>query len=163
MLKKFHSTICLVCKQPTYIADFSQVQSVLILAAGDTRHQVQIRIAGALEPLTITCSSAELSKQLASLIDGYCRLVSGDSDNPVVVWKRTGRNLELTDNDDENSYCYCWLVIENCGWTRGSYTLCYKIPDKLTGVCPSAPMSVVTELAEFGEVCMTTMDFNGAG
>ena len=82
--------------QPTFIADFDQVQSVLTHATGigsDVKHQVQIRIAGALEPLTITCASADLSKHLASLVDGYCRLVSGDSKS--AVWKRTGVQLKL--------------------------------------------------------------------
>jgi len=68
----------------------------LTFAAGvgsDVKHQVQIRVAGALEPLTITCSSAYLAAHLASLISGYCRLVDGDS-RPA-VWKRTGVKLKL--------------------------------------------------------------------
>jgi len=82
-----------MCQQPTFIANFDQVQSVLTHTSGsDAKHQVQIRIAGALEPLAITCSSADLSKHLASLIDGYCHLVNGDS--KPAVWRRTGKELE---------------------------------------------------------------------
>jgi len=83
--------------QPTFIADFEQVQSVVTQhAAGvgsEVKHQVQVRIAGALEPLTITCSSDNLSAHLASLINGYCHLVNGDS-RPA-VWKRTGMKPKL--------------------------------------------------------------------
>jgi len=82
--------------QPTFIANFDQVQSILTLVVGvgsEVKHQVQIRIAGALEPLMITCSSADLSAHLASLIDGYCRLINGDA-RPA-VWKRTGEKLKL--------------------------------------------------------------------
>jgi len=61
-------------------------------SGSDAKYQVQIRIAGALEPLAIACSSADLSKHLASLIDGYCRLINGDS--KPAVWKRTGKQLE---------------------------------------------------------------------
>jgi len=64
----------------------TQVTSV----AGDAKHQVHIRIAGALEPLTITCQSAELSNHLAGLIDGYRRLNSFDDSKPD-VWKKTGK------------------------------------------------------------------------
>jgi len=65
----------------------------MVGVSNEVKHQVQIRIAGALEPLTITCSSADRSDQLASLIDGYCRLVAGDF-RPA-VWKRSGRILDI--------------------------------------------------------------------
>jgi len=86
----------MVMFQPMFIADFDQVQSILTLSAGvgtEVKHQVQIRIAGALEPLTITCPSADLSAHLASLINGYCHLINGDSRPDI--WKRTGVKLKL--------------------------------------------------------------------
>ncbi|XP_052774521.1 focal adhesion kinase 1-like isoform X3 [Mya arenaria] len=60
---------------PTHMADFSQVQSIQTLSLDDGKGVLKIRIAGANEPLTITCSSLSEAEDMADLIDGYCRLV----------------------------------------------------------------------------------------
>lgn len=76
--------------QPTFIADFGHVQSVTISnAAGDTKWNVQMKIVNAVEPLTIACSTSSAAENLASLVEGYCRLVAGDPQ--LSVWKRNGK------------------------------------------------------------------------
>ena len=130
------SSMRLLC-QPTFIADFSQVQSVLTHVTGsgrDAKHHIQIRIAGALEPLAITCSSAHLLDHLASLIDGYCCLINGDS--KPSVWKRT---------DGKVLYCaVCNAVILYAACCILCYLLC---PDRREGgnkccFCKSVRLSV---------------------
>ncbi|KAK3091583.1 hypothetical protein FSP39_020953 [Pinctada imbricata] len=59
---------------PVHMADFSQVQSIQTIAF-DNKGVLQIKIAGATEPLTITCASTAEAEDMADLIDGYCRLV----------------------------------------------------------------------------------------
>ncbi|KAL4235721.1 putative serine/threonine protein phosphatase [Mactra antiquata] len=60
---------------PTHMADFSQVQAIQTLSLEDGKGVLQLRIAGASEPLTITCASLAEAEDMADLIDGYCRLV----------------------------------------------------------------------------------------
>jgi focal adhesion kinase 1 len=82
--------ICFVLLQPTFIADFSHVQSITISnIGGDAKWNVQMKIVNAVEPLTLTCVSSSVAENLASLVEGYCRLVSGDPQ--MTVWKRTGK------------------------------------------------------------------------
>ncbi|XP_060807094.1 focal adhesion kinase 1 isoform X3 [Amyelois transitella] len=47
---------------------------------------LQLRVKGATETLTITCSSVEAAESLADLVDGYCRLVT---DSQTSLWNRT--------------------------------------------------------------------------
>ena len=61
--------------QPTHMADFSQVQAIQTVSLDDGKGVLQLRIAGASEPLTITCASITEAEDMADLIDGYCRLV----------------------------------------------------------------------------------------
>ena len=44
----------------------------------------------AIEPLTIACNSLAVAEHMASLVEGYCRLVARD---PVMsVWTRPGKS-----------------------------------------------------------------------
>lgn len=70
---------------PTHMADFSQVQSIQTLRLDDGKGVLQLRIAGASEPLTITCASLAEAEDMADLIDGYCRLVH---DIQVSFWTK---------------------------------------------------------------------------
>ncbi|XP_063629448.1 focal adhesion kinase 1 [Cydia splendana] len=47
---------------------------------------LQLRVKGATETLTITCSSVEAAESLADLVDGYCRLVT---ESQTSLWNRT--------------------------------------------------------------------------
>ncbi|XP_056017630.1 focal adhesion kinase 1-like isoform X7 [Ostrea edulis] len=68
---------------PVHMADFSQVKSIQTTTF-DGRGILQIRIAGAVDPLTITSSPSEV-EDMADLIDGYCRLVH---DISTSLWTR---------------------------------------------------------------------------
>ncbi|KAK7791000.1 hypothetical protein R5R35_007897 [Gryllus longicercus] len=64
---------------PTRMADFERVREITTLTSACDQHQkavVQLRVAGAVDPLTITCPSADVAESLADLVDGYCRLVT---------------------------------------------------------------------------------------
>ncbi|XP_041980788.1 focal adhesion kinase 1 isoform X2 [Aricia agestis] len=84
---------------PTYtkIASFSNIVAIQTLKSSCTQSQtqsgsacgkaaLQLRVKGAQETLTITCSSVEAAESLADLVDGYCRLVT---DSQTSLWNRT--------------------------------------------------------------------------
>ncbi|XP_047035137.1 focal adhesion kinase 1 isoform X3 [Helicoverpa zea] len=84
---------------PTYtkIASFSDIVAVQTLKSNCTQQSqtqsgscgkaaLQLRVKGATETLTITCSSVEAAESLADLVDGYCRLVT---ESQTSLWNRT--------------------------------------------------------------------------
>ncbi|XP_075985709.1 protein tyrosine kinase 2 Fak isoform X2 [Anticarsia gemmatalis] len=84
---------------PTYtkIASFCDIVAVQTLKSNCTQQSqtqsgscgkaaLQLRVKGATETLTITCSSVEAAESLADLVDGYCRLVT---DSQTSLWNRT--------------------------------------------------------------------------
>ncbi|CAG5055087.1 unnamed protein product [Parnassius apollo] len=84
---------------PTYtkIASFSDIVALQTLKSNCTQQSqtqsgscgkaaLQLRVKGATETLTITCSSVEAAESLADLVDGYCRLVT---DSQTSLWNRT--------------------------------------------------------------------------
>ncbi|XP_076672021.1 protein tyrosine kinase 2 Fak isoform X2 [Andrena cerasifolii] len=73
---------------PTRMAEFSQIQSIQTLVSDCKEHAkacIKLRVAGAVETLSITCSSLDQAESLADLIDGYCRLVTGSNTS---LWNR---------------------------------------------------------------------------
>jgi len=74
------------------MAEFSQIQSIQTLVSDCKEHAkacIKLRVAGAAETLSITCSSLDQAESLADLIDGYCRLVKGSNTS---LWNRKGEN-----------------------------------------------------------------------
>uniref|UniRef100_A0A8C5PJS7 Focal adhesion kinase 1 n=1 Tax=Leptobrachium leishanense TaxID=445787 RepID=A0A8C5PJS7_9ANUR len=67
---------------PTHLADFTQVQTIQYSNSEDKdrKGMLQLKIAGAPEPLTVTAPSLTIAENMADLIDGYCRLVNGASE-----------------------------------------------------------------------------------
>uniref|UniRef100_A0A8C9Y7T4 Focal adhesion kinase 1 n=1 Tax=Sander lucioperca TaxID=283035 RepID=A0A8C9Y7T4_SANLU len=63
---------------PTHLANFNQVQSIQYsaLEEKDRKGMLQLNVAGAPEPLTVTTALLTTAENMADLIDGYCRLVS---------------------------------------------------------------------------------------
>ncbi|XP_072316701.1 focal adhesion kinase 1-like isoform X3 [Eucyclogobius newberryi] len=63
---------------PTHLANFNQVQSIQYspLEEKDRKGMLQLIVAGAPEPLTVTTALLTTAENMADLIDGYCRLVS---------------------------------------------------------------------------------------
>lgn len=73
------------------MAEFSQIQSIQTLVSDCKEHAkacIKLRVAGAAETLSITCSSLDQAESLADLIDGYCRLVTGSNTS---LWNRKGK------------------------------------------------------------------------
>ncbi|XP_068094525.1 focal adhesion kinase 1 [Hyperolius riggenbachi] len=77
---------------PTHLADFTQVQSIQYSSSDDKDRKgiLQLNIAGAPEPLTVTAPSLTIAENMAELIDGYCRLVSGASESFIIRPQKEG-------------------------------------------------------------------------
>ncbi|XP_058790088.1 focal adhesion kinase 1 [Phymastichus coffea] len=73
---------------PTRMAEFTQIQAIQTLVSDCKEHAkacIKLRVAGATETLSITCSSLDQAESLADLIDGYCRLMTNSSTS---LWNR---------------------------------------------------------------------------
>uniref|UniRef100_A0A4W6DU76 non-specific protein-tyrosine kinase n=1 Tax=Lates calcarifer TaxID=8187 RepID=A0A4W6DU76_LATCA len=93
---------------PTHLANFNQVQSIQYSATEekDRKGMLQVNVAGAAEPLTVTTASLTMAENLADLIDGYCRLISMETHSFIVRVQKEG---ERTDDyaeivDEEDTY-----------------------------------------------------------
>ncbi|XP_043529651.1 uncharacterized protein LOC122539094 isoform X2 [Frieseomelitta varia] len=88
---------------PTRMAEFSQIQSIQTLVSDCKEHAkacIKLRVAGAAETLSITCSSLDQAESLADLIDGYCRLVTGSNTS---LWNRKDAHPPKYRQDGSNS------------------------------------------------------------
>ncbi|NP_001339646.1 focal adhesion kinase 1 isoform 16 [Homo sapiens] len=77
---------------PTHLADFTQVQTIQYSNSEDKdrKGMLQLKIAGAPEPLTVTAPSLTIAENMADLIDGYCRLVNGTSQSFIIRPQKEG-------------------------------------------------------------------------
>ncbi|XP_071064168.1 focal adhesion kinase 1 isoform X16 [Dasypus novemcinctus] len=77
---------------PTHLADFNQVQTIQYSNSEDKdrKGMLQLKIAGAPEPLTVTAPSLTIAENMADLIDGYCRLVNGATQSFIVRPQKEG-------------------------------------------------------------------------
>ncbi|XP_053571362.1 focal adhesion kinase 1 isoform X3 [Bombina bombina] len=77
---------------PTHLADFTQVQTIQYSSSEekDRKGILQLKIAGAPEPLTVTAPSLTIAENMADLIDGYCRLVNGASESFIIRPQKEG-------------------------------------------------------------------------
>ncbi|KAK1173035.1 focal adhesion kinase 1 isoform X13 [Acipenser oxyrinchus oxyrinchus] len=71
---------------PTHLANFNQVQTIQYSNCDDKdrKGMLQLKVAGAPEPLTVTTPSLNIAENMADLIDGYCRLVNGASQSFIL-------------------------------------------------------------------------------
>uniref|UniRef100_A0A668AGA8 non-specific protein-tyrosine kinase n=1 Tax=Myripristis murdjan TaxID=586833 RepID=A0A668AGA8_9TELE len=71
---------------PTHLANFTQVQSIQYSAMEekDRKGMLQLNVAGAPEPLTVTTATLTTAENMADLIDGYCRLVSSATHSFII-------------------------------------------------------------------------------
>ncbi|XP_026139748.1 focal adhesion kinase 1 isoform X6 [Carassius auratus] len=74
---------------PTHLANFTQVQSIQF-EERDRKGTLQLDIAGAPEPLTVTTTALNTAENMADLIDGYCRLVHRTSSSFIVRVQKEG-------------------------------------------------------------------------
>ncbi|XP_060916463.1 protein tyrosine kinase 2aa isoform X3 [Labrus mixtus] len=77
---------------PTHLANFTQVQSIQYSAMEekDRKGMLQLNVAGAAEPLTVTTASLNMAENLADLIDGYCRLITMETNSFIVRVQKEG-------------------------------------------------------------------------
>ncbi|XP_030740855.2 focal adhesion kinase 1 isoform X5 [Echinops telfairi] len=77
---------------PTHLADFTQVQTIQYSNSEDKdrKGMLQLKIAGAPEPLTVTAPSLTIAENMADLIDGYCRLVNGATQSFIIRPQKEG-------------------------------------------------------------------------
>ncbi|KAK7887223.1 hypothetical protein WMY93_026844 [Mugilogobius chulae] len=77
---------------PTHLANFNQVQSIQYspLEEKDRKGMLQLNVAGAPEPLTVTTASLTTAENMADLIDGYCRLVNSVSHSFIIRVHKDG-------------------------------------------------------------------------
>ncbi|CAI5778927.1 focal adhesion kinase 1 isoform X12 [Podarcis lilfordi] len=76
----------------THLADFHQVQTIQYSTSEDKDRKgvLQLKIAGAPEPLTVTAPSLTIAENMADLIDGYCRLVNGATQSFIIRPQKEG-------------------------------------------------------------------------
>ncbi|XP_031442492.1 protein tyrosine kinase 2aa isoform X17 [Clupea harengus] len=77
---------------PTHLANFTQVQTINYSCLEDKERKgmLQLNVAGAAEPLTVTTPSFPIAENMADLIDGYCRLVNGATQSFIVRPQKEG-------------------------------------------------------------------------
>ncbi|XP_061028249.1 focal adhesion kinase 1 isoform X2 [Eubalaena glacialis] len=77
---------------PTHLADFNQVQTIQYSNSEDKDRKgtLQLKVAGAPEPLTVTAPSLTIAENMADLIDGYCRLVHGATQSFIIRPQKEG-------------------------------------------------------------------------
>uniref|UniRef100_A0A672HMY3 Focal adhesion kinase 1 n=1 Tax=Salarias fasciatus TaxID=181472 RepID=A0A672HMY3_SALFA len=77
---------------PTHLANFNQIQSIQYSAMEEKERKgmLQVNVAGAAEPLTVTTASLTTAENLADLIDGYCRLISMETHSFIVRVQKEG-------------------------------------------------------------------------
>uniref|UniRef100_A0A674MVQ4 Focal adhesion kinase 1 n=1 Tax=Takifugu rubripes TaxID=31033 RepID=A0A674MVQ4_TAKRU len=82
---------------PTHLANFNQVQSIQYSAMEekDRKGMIQLNVAGAAEPLTVTTALLTTAENLADLIDGYCRLISMESHSFIVRVHKEGERFRF--------------------------------------------------------------------
>uniref|UniRef100_A0A8C3SV35 Focal adhesion kinase 1 n=1 Tax=Chelydra serpentina TaxID=8475 RepID=A0A8C3SV35_CHESE len=85
---------------PTHLADFNQVQTIQYSNSEDKdrKGMLQLKIAGAPEPLTVTAPSLTIAENMADLIDGYCRLVNGATQSFII---RPQKGKMLANNEKQ--------------------------------------------------------------
>ncbi|KAK2507731.1 hypothetical protein MC885_013876, partial [Smutsia gigantea] len=92
LLRHFPSPLPGQQPQPTHLADFNQVQTIQYSNSEDKdrKGMLQLKIAGAPEPLTVTAPSLTIAENMADLIDGYCRLVNGATQSFIIRPQKEG-------------------------------------------------------------------------
>ncbi|XP_071231409.1 protein tyrosine kinase 2aa isoform X7 [Salvelinus alpinus] len=77
---------------PTHLANFTQVQTIgySVMEDKERKGMLQLNVAGAAEPLTVTTPSLTTAENMADLIDGYCRLVNGVTQSFIIRPQKEG-------------------------------------------------------------------------
>uniref|UniRef100_A0A4W5JJ28 non-specific protein-tyrosine kinase n=1 Tax=Hucho hucho TaxID=62062 RepID=A0A4W5JJ28_9TELE len=102
---------------PTHLANFTQVQTIgySVMEDKERKGMLQLNVAGAAEPLTVTTPSLTTAENMADLIDGYCRLVNGVTQS-FIIRPQKGTSSSHTHTTDD----YAEIIDEDDTYTMPS-------------------------------------------
>ncbi|XP_045437229.1 focal adhesion kinase 1 isoform X16 [Pipistrellus kuhlii] len=143
---------------PTHLADFTQVQTIQYSNSEDKdrKGMLQLKIAGAPEPLTVTAPSLTIAENMADLIDGYCRLVNGAAQSFIIRPQREGERAlpsipKLANSEKQGVRTHAVSVSETDDYAEiideeDTYTM----PSKSYGIDEARDYEIQRERIELG-------------
>uniref|UniRef100_A0A671F5S9 Focal adhesion kinase 1 n=2 Tax=Rhinolophus ferrumequinum TaxID=59479 RepID=A0A671F5S9_RHIFE len=143
---------------PTHLADFNQVQTIQYSNSEDKDRKgtLQLKIAGAPEPLTVTAPSLTIAENMADLIDGYCRLVSGATQSFIIRPQKEGERAlpsipKLANSEKQGVRTHAVSVSETDDYAEiideeDTYTM----PSKSYGIDEARDYEIQRERIELG-------------
>nr|XP_056710155.1 focal adhesion kinase 1 isoform X3 [Euleptes europaea] len=143
---------------PTHLADFHQVQTIQYSSSEDKDRKgvLQMKIAGAPEPLTVTAPSLTIAENMADLIDGYCRLVNGATQSFIIRPQKEGERAlpsipKLANNEKQGIRSHAVSVSETDDYAEiideeDTYTM----PSKSYGIDEARDYEIQRERIELG-------------
>ncbi|XP_072459077.1 focal adhesion kinase 1 isoform X7 [Notamacropus eugenii] len=143
---------------PTHLADFNQVQTIQYSNSDDKdrKGMLQLKIAGAPEPLTVTAPSLTIAENMADLIDGYCRLVNGATQSFIIRPQKEGERAlpsipKLANNEKQGVRTHTVSVSETDDYAEiideeDTYTM----PSKSYGIDEARDYEIQRERIELG-------------
>ncbi|XP_071064165.1 focal adhesion kinase 1 isoform X14 [Dasypus novemcinctus] len=143
---------------PTHLADFNQVQTIQYSNSEDKdrKGMLQLKIAGAPEPLTVTAPSLTIAENMADLIDGYCRLVNGATQSFIVRPQKEGERAlpsipKLANSEKQGVRTHTVSVSETDDYAEiideeDTYTM----PSKSYGIDEAGDYEIQRERIELG-------------
>ncbi|XP_054984282.1 focal adhesion kinase 1 isoform X16 [Sorex araneus] len=143
---------------PTHLADFNQVQTIQYSHSEDKDRKgtLQLKIAGAPEPLTVTAPSLTIAENMADLIDGYCRLVSGASQSFIVRPQKEGERAlpsipKLANSEKQGVRAHAVSVSETDDYAEIiDEEETYTMPSKSYGIDEARDYEIQRERIELG-------------
>ncbi|XP_029769825.1 focal adhesion kinase 1 isoform X5 [Terrapene carolina triunguis] len=143
---------------PTHLADFNQVQTIQYSNSEDKdrKGMLQLKIAGAPEPLTVTAPSLTIAENMADLVDGYCRLVNGATQSFIIRPQKEGERAlpsipKLANNEKQGVRSHTVSVSETDDYAEiideeDTYTM----PSKSYGIDEARDYEIQRERIELG-------------
>ncbi|XP_023579745.1 focal adhesion kinase 1 isoform X2 [Octodon degus] len=143
---------------PTHLADFNQVQTIQYSNSEDKdrKGMLQLKIAGAPEPLTVTAPSLTIAENMADLIDGYCRLVNGATQSFIIRPQKEGERAlpsipKLANSEKQGVRTHAVSVSETDDYAEiideeDTYTM----PSKSYGIDEARDYEIQRERIELG-------------
>ncbi|XP_045717332.1 focal adhesion kinase 1 isoform X2 [Phyllostomus hastatus] len=143
---------------PTHLADFNQVQTIQYSNSEDKDRKgvLQLRVAGAPEPLTVTAPSLTIAENMADLIDGYCRLVNGASQSFIIRPQKEGERAlpsipKLANSEKQGVRTHAVSVSETDDYAEiVDEDEAYTMPSKSYGIDEARDYEIQRERIELG-------------
>ncbi|XP_053785987.1 focal adhesion kinase 1 isoform X2 [Desmodus rotundus] len=143
---------------PTHLADFNQVQTIQYSNSEDKdrKGMLQLKIAGAPEPLTVTAPSLTIAENMADLIDGYCRLVNGASQSFIIRPQKEGERAlpsipKLANSEKQGVRTHAVSVSETDDYAEiVDEDEAYTMPSKSYGIDEARDYEIQRERIELG-------------